>query len=59
MSDETFHVDSGDEKADSIFRKLVYVGMTRACRTLTMFSWSRPCKYLREIEPKLIVQKEF
>ena len=59
MSDETFRVDSGDEKADSIFRKLVYVGMTRACSTLTMFSWSRPCKYLREIESKLVVQKEF
>lgn len=59
MGDETFRVDTGDEKSDSIFRKLVYVGMTRACKTLTMFSWSKPCKYLREIDSKLIVQKEF
>lgn len=59
MSDETFRIDPGDEKADSVFRKLVYVGMTRACRTLTMFSCYRPCKYLREIESTLVVQKEF
>lgn len=59
MNDETFRVDPGDEKGDTVLRKLVYVGMTRACKTLTMFSWSKPCKYLREIDSKLIVQKEF
>ena len=59
MDDQNFRTAIGDEKADSVFRKLIYVGMTRACRTLTLCSPWAPCKFLNEIDSSLVTRKAF
>ena len=45
---------SDDPEAISLARKLLYVGMTRAARTLTLSSYGRPSRLLDEINPETV-----
>ncbi len=48
------HPDAGaDPEGLSRIRKLLYVAMTRACRTLTLHSDAQPSRLLGEIDPAL------
>ena len=59
MDGQRFRNVPGDEKSDSVYRKLMYVGMTRACRTLTICCPWTPSKFVEEIDPALVERKVF
>ncbi|QGU94450.1 repressor LexA [Clostridium bovifaecis] len=50
--------ESEKEYQESIERKILYVGMTRANELLYMTSSGRPSKFINEINPKLLKIKE-
>lgn len=55
VTEKYFSTHSFDPEAVSKSRKLLYVAMTRATRTLTIFSPFQPSGFLSEIDPQTIV----
>lgn len=48
---------AGDDEKVSLYRRLVYVGMTRACKTLTICCPGTPSRFVNEIAPETVITR--
>lgn len=57
VSDRVFPPGDADEEKISESRKLLYVGMTRAVKTLTIYCVGKPSPFINEIDPDTITRE--